>query len=114
MRVLSLKHTPIALAALLALGAGQANAQPAATQLPVQRPGGALINASVGTPSGNALTVTQTASGNNRGLVEWTSFSIGSAARVNIVQPNAQSVLVNRVTGSATTGPSASEIYGSL
>lgn len=114
MRVLSLQHTPIALAALLALGAGQANAQPAPTQLPVQRPGGALINATVGTPSGNALTVTQTASGNNRGLVEWTSFSIGSAARVNIVQPNAQSVLVNRVTGSATTGPSASEIYGGL
>jgi filamentous hemagglutinin family protein len=114
MRVFSLKHTPIALAALLALGAGQAHAQPAPTQLPVQRPGGALINARVGTPSGNALTVTQTASGSNRGLVEWTSFSIGSAARVNIVQPNAQSVLVNRVTGSAGTGPSASEIYGSL
>ena len=106
--------TPIAFAALLALGAGSAFAQPAATQLPVQRPGGTTINASVGAPANNSLTVTQTASGSNRGLVEWSSFSIGSQARVNIVQPNAQSVLVNRVVGSAGSGPSASEIYGSL
>jgi len=112
MRVL--KHTPIALAALLALGAGSAFTQPAATQLPVQRPGGAIINATVGAPANNALTVTQTASGSNRGLVEWSSFSIGSQARVNIVQPNAQSVLVNRIVGSGSSGPSASEIYGSL
>lgn len=110
----ALKHTPIALAALLALGAGSAFAQPAATQLPVQRPGGAVINASVGTPANNTLTVTQTASGSNRGLVEWSSFSIGSQARVNIVQPNAQSVLVNRVVGNGSSGPSASEIYGRL
>ncbi|MBC7957512.1 MAG: filamentous hemagglutinin N-terminal domain-containing protein [Cytophagales bacterium] len=114
MRVLSLQHTPIALAVLLALGAGESFAQPVSTQLPVLRPGGALINARVGAPSGNALTVTQTTSANNRGLVEWSSFSIGSAARVNIVQPNAQSVLVNRVMGTGTSGPSASEIYGSL
>jgi len=107
-------YTPIALAALLALGAGSAFAQPAATQLPVQRPGGATINANVGAPANNSLTVTQTASGSNRGLVEWASFSIGSQARVNIVQPNVQSVLVNRVVGSAGSGPSASEIYGSL
>lgn len=110
----ALKHTPIALAALLALGAGSAFAQPAATQLPVQRPGGAAINATVGTPANNTLTVTQTASGSNRGLVEWSSFSIGSKARVNIVQPNAQSVLVNRVVGNGNSGPSASEIYGRL
>ena len=110
----ALKHTPIALATLVALGAGSALAQPAATQLPVQRPGGALINATVGTPANNALTVTQTASGSNRGLVEWSSFSIGSQARVNIVQPNAQSVLVNRVVGNGGSVPSASEIYGSL
>lgn len=113
MRV-SFQHSPIALAALLALGAGSALAQPAANTLPVQRPGGALINATVGTPSGNALNVTQTGSANNRGLIEWSSFSIGSAARVNIVQPNAQSVLVNRVVGSGTSGPSASEIYGAM
>ena len=113
MRV-SFQHSPIALAALLALGAGSAFAQPAPNTLPVQRPGGALINASVGTPSGNALNVTQTGSANNRGLIEWSSFSIGSAARVNIVQPNAQSVLVNRVVGSGAGGPSASEIYGAM
>jgi len=110
----ALKHTPIALATLLALGAGSAFAQPATTQLPVQRPGGAVINATVGTPANNTLTVTQTASGSNRGLVEWSSFSIGSQARVNIVQPNAQSVLVNRVVGNGSSGPNASEIYGRL
>lgn len=113
MRV-SFQHSPIALAALLALGAGSSLAQPAPNTLPVQRPGGAVINATVGTPSGNALTVTQTGSANNRGLVEWSSFSIGSAARVNIVQPNTQSVLVNRVVGTGTSGPSPSEIYGAL
>jgi len=111
---MSFQHSPIALAALLALGAGSSLAQPAPNTLPVQRPGGALINATVGTPSGNALTVTQTGSASNRGLVEWSSFSIGSAARVNIVQPNAQSVLVNRVVGTGTSGPSASEIYGAM
>jgi filamentous hemagglutinin family protein len=113
MRV-SFQRSPIALAALLALGAGGALAQPAPNTLPVQRPGGALINATVGTPSGNTLNVTQTGSASNRGLIEWSSFSIGSAARVNIVQPNGQSVLVNRVVGSGTGGPSASEIYGAL
>ena len=113
MRV-SFQPSPIALAALLALGAGNALAQPAPNTLPVQRPGGALINATVGAPSGNTLNVTQTGSASNRGLIEWSSFSIGAAARVNIVQPNAQSVLVNRVVGSGASGPSASEIYGAM
>ena len=54
------------------------------------------------------MNITQTG---QRGLIEWQSFSIGAGARVNIVQPGAQSVLVNRVTpGNAP----ASEIYGQL
>jgi filamentous hemagglutinin family protein len=91
-------------------------AQPVPTQLPVLRPGGAVINAQVGTPTGGtnpSLAITQTPSGSNRGLIEWQSFSIGRDASVNITQPNAQSVLINRVTGD-TGGRSASEIYGSL
>jgi filamentous hemagglutinin family protein len=113
MRALTLTYTPLALAALLALGAPHALAQVAAGTLPVVRPGGAVINATVGTPANNTLTINQTSSATNRGLIEWSSFSIGSAARVNITQPNAQSVLVNRVVGSGN-GPSASEIYGTL
>jgi filamentous hemagglutinin family protein len=113
MRALSVKHSPVALAALLALGALPVQAQVTSTTLPVVRPGGALVNASVGTPANNTLAITQTASAGNRGLIEWTSFSIGSAARVTITQPNAQSLLVNRVTGNGN-GPTASEIHGSL
>jgi filamentous hemagglutinin family protein len=109
----SFKHSPLALCALLALGALPAHAQVAANTLPVVRPGGAVINATVAAPTGNTLAITQTQSTSNRALVEWSSFSIGSAARVTITQPNAQSLLVNRVTGSGN-GPSASEIHGSL
>jgi len=108
------RYTPITLAALLALGCIDASGQPVTTQLPVLKPGGAIINAKVGTSTGNALTVTQTSSANNRGLIEWTSFSIGGQAMVKIIQPNAQSVLVNRVTGDGSNAISASEIYGSM
>lgn len=106
---------PVALAAALALG-GPAFAAPAVTQLPVVKPGGAQINATVGTATGGAnptLAVTQNASATNRALVEWESFSVGSSARVNFTQPNAQSILINRVTGNAN-GIQASEIYGGI
>lgn len=113
MRARSFQHSPLALAALLALSAAGAQAQTAAGALPVLRPGGAVINATVGAPSGGTLAIQQNASASNRALIEWSSFSIGSAARVNITQPNAQSLLVNRVTG-GPNGPSASEIHGAL
>ncbi|HEY0817529.1 MAG TPA: filamentous hemagglutinin N-terminal domain-containing protein, partial [Rhizobacter sp.] len=113
MRTPSFSYSPIALCALLALGALPVHAQVTANTLPVVRPGGAVINATVGAPAGNTLAITQTPSASNRALIEWSSFSIGSAARVAITQPNAQSLLVNRVTGSGS-GPSASEIHGSL
>ncbi|WP_457336353.1 beta strand repeat-containing protein [Rhizobacter sp. P5_C2] len=106
---------PIALAAAMALG-GQALAAPPVTQLPVVKPGGAQINATVGTATGGAnptLAVTQNASATNRALVEWESFSVGSSAKVNFTQPNAQSILINRVTGNAN-GIAASEIYGGI
>jgi filamentous hemagglutinin family protein len=104
------------MAAMLALG-GTAWAQPPATQLPVLRPGSTPINAIVGTPTVGAnpvLNITQTPSASNRALVEWSSFSIGAKAKVDIVQPNTQSILVNRVVGTGQGGPAASEIYGAM
>lgn len=104
---------PVSLACALAIGAmAPAQAQPASNQLPVINGGVAPINAGVGATTGTAanpvMNITQTGP---RGLIEWQSFSIGSGARVNIVQPGPQSVLVNRVTpGNAP----ASEIYGQL
>ncbi|KQU78948.1 hypothetical protein ASE08_26280 [Rhizobacter sp. Root16D2] len=109
------RRLPVALAAALALG-GTALAAPPLTQLPVVKPGGAQINATVGTATGGAnptLAVTQNASATNRALVEWESFSVGSSAKVNFTQPNAQSILINRVTGNAN-GIQASEIYGGI
>ncbi|MCL2160478.1 MAG: filamentous hemagglutinin N-terminal domain-containing protein [Betaproteobacteria bacterium] len=48
------------------------------------------------TIAGNTMTVTQTA---QRGIAEWQSFSIGSGYGVRFNQPNASSVLLNRVVG---------------
>ena len=103
---------PVVLAALAAL-AGPSLAQPVTNQLPV-RNATAPINATVGAATGTAgnpmLPVTQQTSANNRAVVEWSSFNVGSGARVDFVQPNAQSVLLNRVVG----GSGNSQIYGSL
>ena len=44
----------------------------------------------------NVMTINQ---GLARGIVNWTSFSIGPGGVVNVVQPGASSVLLNRVTG---------------
>ncbi|WP_090142262.1 YDG domain-containing protein [Limnohabitans sp. DM1] len=44
-----------------------------------------------------------------RAVVNWQSFDIGKDAKVNIVQPNAQAVLLNRVNG-----PAPSQIFGQM
>ncbi|PUE11644.1 hypothetical protein B9Z51_05050 [Limnohabitans sp. T6-5] len=44
-----------------------------------------------------------------RAVVNWQSFDIGKDAKVNIVQPNAQAVMLNRVTGVAP-----SQIFGQM
>ena len=46
---------------------------------------------------GNTLTVTESS---QRAAINWQSFSIGSAATVNFVQPNTSAVILNRVVGS--------------
>src|SRR3546814_5021636 len=52
------------------------------------------------------MTITQAS---DRAIVNWQSFSIGDGNRVDIRQPDARSVLLNRVTGDTT-----STIAGSL
>src|SRR3546814_2981930 len=52
------------------------------------------------------MTITQAS---DRAIVNWQSFSIGDGNRVDIRQPDARSVLLNRVTGETT-----STIAGSL
>jgi filamentous hemagglutinin family protein len=56
--------------------------------------------------AGAAMTINQASS---QAILNWQSFSIGSGASVNFVQPGASAVALNRVLGS---DPSA--IYGSL
>ncbi|MEO8153269.1 MAG: filamentous hemagglutinin N-terminal domain-containing protein [Rhizobacter sp.] len=114
MRLQQYRFKPVAWACLITMLQLGAAAQPVSNQLPVLKAGGAQINASVNTPAAGSMNITQTASTSNRALLEWTSFSIGSQAKVNFVQPNTQSVMVNRVTGDGKGAASASEIYGGL
>jgi filamentous hemagglutinin family protein len=94
---------PVALA-LACMGAA-----PAFAQLPswnnFQVRGGAVA---VGTPTagGTQLGIVQ---GTQRAIVDWQGFSIGPGHAVNIAQPGASSVLLNRVTGNEL-----SNIAGSL
>lgn len=54
-------------------------------------------NVTIGTPAPNTMAITQ---GTPKGIVNWNSFSIGAGETVNIAQPSAQAVLLNRVVGS--------------
>jgi filamentous hemagglutinin family protein len=61
---------------------------------------------SIGTVQGNTLAIVQSTPS---AIVNWNSFSIGQGNTVNIAQPSASSVMLDRVTGNAT-----STIAGSL
>ncbi|SEK82320.1 filamentous hemagglutinin family N-terminal domain-containing protein [Roseateles sp. YR242] len=69
-------------------------APPGATTLP----NGGQVSAgnAVITQSGAAMTVTQ---GTQRAAINWQGFSIGKDASVTFAQPNANAVMLNRVTG---------------
>ncbi|MDR2876041.1 MAG: filamentous hemagglutinin N-terminal domain-containing protein [Methylobacillus sp.] len=69
--------------------------------------GGQVIggSAAIG-QSGNTMTITQST---DRAAINWNSFSIGSNSTVNFVQPNANSITLNRVVGNE-----ASVINGAL
>ncbi|SFU74681.1 filamentous hemagglutinin family N-terminal domain-containing protein, partial [Methylobacterium sp. 174MFSha1.1] len=60
--------------------------------------GGHVVSGGVtiGAPSGGAMTITQSS---QSAIVNWQGFSIGSNNRVDIRQPDAQSAILNRVTG---------------
>ena len=92
-------------------GHGLADAQfvPATTlpTVPVLRAGAATVvtNGVMATQ-----TITQTSA---RAAIDWASFSIGQSATVQINQPSAQSILLNRVIGNGN-GPGLSAIEGAL
>ena len=54
----------------------------------------------------STLTINQTS---NKAIVNWNSFEIGSAAKVNIIQPSSQALLLNRVVGQNMT-----QIHGQM
>lgn len=102
--------TRLALAALpaaLAVGlcfSGNAMAQVAANTLPNGGQVG-FGSASIGSNAGK-MQINQSS---DRASINWTAFSIGKDASVNINQPGSSAILLNRVTGS-----DASQILGRL
>lgn len=63
-----------------------------------------LVNQNLATPG-----VMNLQQGSDRAIVNWNSFNIGATESVNISQPNANSAMLNRVTGGVS-----SSIAGSL
>lgn len=84
---------PIALAIALAFS-GSAFAQIAANTLPT---GANVVSGTVGitNPAADVMRITNTPGA----IVNWQTFSIGSAARVSIEQSGPNSAILNRVTG---------------
>lgn len=81
---------------------------PAATQLPT---GGSVV-AGQATISQSAIATAANMVVNQnsqRAIIDWSSFNLGSAATVQFVQPNAQSVILNRVLD-----PNPSQIFGRI
>jgi filamentous hemagglutinin family protein len=82
----------------------QPQVQPATNALPA---GGQVVQGAVQfNTQAQQLNITQST---DRAAVNWQSFDIGAAAKVHVVQPSAQSVLLNRVGGEAP-----SQIFGQL
>ena len=97
----------VALSFSLSGGVG-AQSPPAINQLPtggtVAR-GTATISQTV-TAQAAAMVVNQSS---QRAVINWNTFNLGSAASINFVQPNAQSVTLNRVNDS-----NPSQIFGRI
>src|ERR1700732_3383147 len=87
----SIAHRPRAL--LLALG----GASPLLAQSVLPQ-GGAVVggSATIGAPTNNALTITQTSPS---AVINWNSFSVGQPNTVTFNQPGSNSAVLNRVTG---------------
>ena len=84
--------------------AATAQQPPSVTQLPT---GGRVIAGQVGIQQdGATLNVTQSTA---RGVVDWSTFNVGSQAQVNFIQPSASAVTLNRVLDS-----NPSQIFGRI
>jgi filamentous hemagglutinin family protein len=79
-------------------------AAPATNALPTA--GQVVQGAASMSQAANQLTINQST---QRAAINWQSFDIGASAKVQVVQPNAQAVLLNRVVGQ-----SPSQIFGQL
>ena len=81
---------------------------PVVTQLPTGGTvvgGQATISQSAVATAAN-MVVNQTS---QRAIIDWTNFNLGSAATVQFVQPNAQSVILNRVLD-----PNPTQVFGRI
>lgn len=90
---------------MLALGSGVHAQAPAPTQLPT---GGQVTagSATINTAPNAVMNIDQTT---QRAVVDWNTFNVGNAARVNFNQPNANAATLNRVLDS-----SPSQILGRI
>ena len=101
----SLKTCSIALLLAGVAFGGQAIAGPALNTLPTGETvvsGRATFDRSVD----KQLTINQST---NKLITNWNSFDVGSAAKVNFVQPNTNSIALNRVTSGSPT-----EVFGQV
>ncbi|MFZ9508873.1 MAG: filamentous hemagglutinin N-terminal domain-containing protein [Burkholderiaceae bacterium] len=80
----------------------------AQTVAPTQLPVGGQLSAGQASiaKSGSVMSINQSSS---RAALNWQSFDVGSQARVNIQQPSASSVLLNRIQGDRP-----SQIFGQI
>ena len=95
--------------ALACLSLGSTQAQSAGSGLsPTALPQGGSINtgSTVIGVNGAQMVINQTT---DKASINWQSFNVGTAASVNITQPSASSVLLNRVVGN-----DSSQILGKL
>jgi filamentous hemagglutinin family protein len=84
-------------------------AAPATNALPTNAlpTGGTVVQGAASmSQNANQLNIQQST---QRAAINWQSFNIGAQAKVQVVQPNAQAVLLNRVVGQ-----SPSQIFGQL
>lgn len=89
-------------------GVASAQTAPSATLATQALPsGGKVIAGHVATAViGSTMTINQ---GSDKAIINWNAFNIGSHAKVNIVQPNSNSLQLNRVIGN-----NPSQIMGQL
>ncbi|MFN6254407.1 MAG: MBG domain-containing protein [Acetobacteraceae bacterium] len=90
-----LLHVLLASTALVGVDMALARAQTLPTGASV-----AAGQVSIATPQAGRMAINQ---GSQSAIVNWQAFSIGQGGRVDIQQPNASAVMLNRVTGSATS-----------